>query len=180
MARSILFCTANMPPEIFAELFEFTVNPRHVMGDFRWSLLRTRSQAIEDPTEGPVAEFETGFAGASVEELGQYYRERYEIEFPEHPCTWDEYSFAILDERSVKDKTMLMVVWYEAPDFDELPEDDEELRQAWMPTGWKTLRLRFIDAPSVAQSISINAVLLLEELAGPENFREDGTFILPE
>lgn len=141
--------------------------------------MRTAEQPLEDPTEPPVANFKTSFEGSTIEELGSYFRARYVVEFPKAPATWNAYSFGVLDERSVRDKTLLMVAWWEAEPIDESP-DDEDVQEAWMPTGWKTLRVRFEDAAWLAMCIDINDSLYLEECAGPENFREDETFILPK
>jgi len=181
MSKTLLFCTTNVPGKVIEELLEATTNPIIDCGDFRWSLVRTRDQAtLDDPTTAPVSDFSTDFVNASIDDIGTYLKKRYRREFPNIPADWSSESFAILDERSVKDKTLLIVRWWQVDQsLEELQEmQDEWLIERYKPTGWHALRVGFKDAPQVGSSIEFSPGVFLVDMQGPENFTEDGVLIV--
>ncbi|KAH8601082.1 hypothetical protein B0O99DRAFT_589164 [Bisporella sp. PMI_857] len=182
MSKTLLFCTANVPGKVIDELLEAATNPTVDCGDFRWSLVRTRDQApLDDPTTAPVGDFETSFLNASIDEIGVYFNTRYTREFPDYPADWSSKSFAVLDERSIEDKTLLIVRWWQQ---DQSLEELQEIRDEWLigrykPTGWQSLRVTFEDSPQVGSSIELSPSAYLVDLQGPENFTDDGVLIMP-
>lgn len=140
----------------------------------RFSLVRDPNQeTLDDPTKAPVADFSSGFVGWSIDAIGTYFKERCKKEFPNGRGThkWSTTVFAVLDERSVQDKTAILATWWAT-----LPENyEEDPDNVEFDYGWHIRRVRFADACHFAAGISVEPGLFLEEL----NEDEDGVMKRP-
>ena len=94
----------------------------------------------------PRPEFTTSFSSASLDNLGDFCRSH----FPAATVT-----FAILDERSIKDFSILLVKWEVWSDYinpnAETGLDDDTNREEH--EGWQTLRTYFADAAKVMDGL---------------------------
>ena len=135
-----------------------TVSPPQgrLAGGLRWSLVRTPDQkTLDDPNIAPVSKFSTGFLNASIDDLGAHFEKR-APDIREHPAFWNETTFGVLDQRSIEEKTILVAIPYLAQDREELRTEcggDEELMNAWIPSGWYKIRVSFQDAAFICSGI---------------------------
>jgi hypothetical protein len=86
---------------------------------------------------------------------------------------FNDNSFAVLDERSAVDKTILIVIWWNEFPKEEI-KDSQPAMEVWIPTGWHSIRVKFEDAPLVCTGIEFNDAYYLLERQGPENFTSNG------
>jgi hypothetical protein len=136
---------------------------------------------LELITSTPIPEFNTGFLGASYKELGKYFKIR-TGDISGRPEGYNQESFVVIDDRSLVDKSVLLVDWWvETPKEDLIGYgDDEETLKGWLPTGWHSIRVRLEDAPAVCKGISHSYDYWFVQRSGPENFTEDGVLIMNE
>ena len=92
------------------------------------------------------SEFTTSFSSASLDDLGDFCRSH----SPANTTT-----FAILDERSINDSSILLVKWevwsdYIDPNAETGLDDDSNLEEH---EGWQTLRTYFADAAKVMDGL---------------------------
>lgn len=79
--------------------------------EVQWILIRTPNQEFsQDQTTPPVEPFETGFMSASIESIGQHLLIRLdEAEKSGEPTNqFVKQFFGVLDERSIRDRTLLL------------------------------------------------------------------------
>jgi hypothetical protein len=147
---------------------------------FSWSLVKTREQkAIEQTTTTPIQQFETGFLGASNDALGDYFNSRLP-DIRGRKEYFNQDSFVVIDERSARDDTVLVVIWWvEVPKEDLIAfGDDEVTLKGWLPTGWHSIRIRLADAVFVCNGIQFTDDYYLIQRSGPECFTKDGVLIV--
>jgi hypothetical protein len=150
-----------------------------------WSLVRDREQGELDlPTKRPVEDFDTGFLGASIAELGALFWERYDKEsssWDKPECVMSRKTFAVLDERGLRENNILVAHWW-------FKEDDEDKRTEEIVEdddpdvfGWKTLRVPFFAAAELTGSIDEADFEIIDESKyNPgQSMTEDGIFVLP-
>lgn len=130
--------------------------------------MRQPSQEEFDfPTQAPVGDFENGFNGWTIDALGIFFRERNKANLEgKNAVHWALETFAVLDERSVLDKTLLVIHWWASspPEYDEDPE--EQIKHfTW---SWWTRRVKFQVAGHFAAAVRVNGGFMLEELAEDE------------
>ncbi|KAL8949367.1 MAG: hypothetical protein Q9222_004517 [Ikaeria aurantiellina] len=107
-----LFCTSQVPAQIIDDFLK-TANEDSFDTNNIFTLVRSRDQTeLPRPTPYPIegGDFTTGFAGASIPELGAFCRSK----FPEETCPPPKISpdaFVIMDERTVRDGTVVLVKW---------------------------------------------------------------------
>ncbi len=112
-------------------------------------------------------EFTTSFTSASLDTLG---------EFCKTHSSADITTFAVLDERSIKDSTVLLVKWELWSDYIDPNAksglDDESNRQQY--EGWQTLRVPFGNAADVMYGLEYLPVQ--EFNSTNQGFDENGVY----
>jgi hypothetical protein len=126
-----------------------------------------------------IQKFETGFLGASYEALVDYFKSCLQDIHGRKEC-FNQNSFVIIDGRSVRDDTVLLVVWWhETPKEDLIGSgNEEEVLKGWLPTVWQSIRIKLEDAPSICNGISIRYDYFLIQRSGPERFTKDGVLVM--
>lgn len=145
--------------------------------DHPWSLVKNLDQAeFELPTLSPVADFHIEFIGMSVEDVDDHFRDLYQKLFEPRSSLLEVSSetFAIVDERGLKEKNLLIVHWY-------FKHDEGEGRIADETEVWRTLRIPFFSATGVAFAMDENDYLYFDEAMGYPGsmLTDDGIFVIP-
>lgn len=142
----------------------------------RWSLVRdpTQSPLAAKRTKTPVAAFQTCFKDASFESLARFVQE---LSAEKRGNAMPD-MFAVLDERSVRDKTVILSILHSA-----MPAEfrEEEWDESKVVTTWKEFRVEFIYACYVAAILEVKPYLFIDELdLGTAHFDETGVFRVPD
>lgn len=135
------------------------------------TLVRDPSQrAFEENmnTPTPVEEFRTGFVNASMESLQAFTEEHH----PRGFGTPD--TFPVIDGRSPRDNTVVIVHGFQ--DLDEV-EDTNDQRDA--TTTWKTFRFRLQDMAQAVGDMDMTPDIEYRWYLGDDICGEDGVFPLP-
>lgn len=115
----------------------------------------------------PRSEFTTSFESASLDTLG---------EFCKTHSSDNNTTFAVLDERSIKDSTVLLVKWELWDDYidtnAETGLDDDSNRQDF--AGWQTLRVPFEKAAKMMDGLDYLPVQ--EFNMSKDGFDENGVY----
>lgn len=115
-------------------------------------------------------EFTTSFTSASLDTLG---------EFCKNHCSAELTTFAILDERSIHDSTVLLVKWEVWTDYID-PNAKTGLDSASnreQHEGWQTLRTFFAGTAKVADGLEYLPVR--EFKSTKQGFDENGVYLAP-
>lgn len=149
-----------------------------------WSLVRDREQAeLELPTARPVEDFDTGFLGASIEEVGTFFKERYDkaaIAWEKPICVMSRKTFVVLDERGLRENNVVVAHWWLKEDDDDKRTDEIVHEDDPNVFGWKTFRVPFCFAAELAQSIDEADFEIIDDSRDEPGqcLTEDGIFIL--
>jgi len=149
-----LFCTVSQPASYINDLLQHAEKNTFSAGNL-FCLIESPSQKrVDKPTEPSVEDFETGFQGWSTEDLGKWCHEKFNWNNPKSqpPYISDE-EFAILDDRTLRDGTVLLVkwdVWTERIDEDDPSDADEAFRKL---RGYRTVRAMMRAAPDLMQAL---------------------------
>lgn len=157
---SLIFCTANITPEFWAD-FVRRSNSEYVI------LIRNPdfSPAFRE-TETQIEEFRTGFEGWSVTKLREFFREYVRAGVEDHEKAREEQiarhgealagvdteQFAVIDEETVREGKSIAMHWYGMPDL-----NPEEQRQ------WSEWRVALDGAQNVFFCMIVKAEVLLWE-----------------
>ncbi|KAI9804659.1 MAG: hypothetical protein M1833_006734 [Piccolia ochrophora] len=169
MAMFMLFCTAHISGKLIGDLLH--QSQQTIAGHNCWSLVRNPNQhELETPTHVPVSNFQTGFEGASIDALGTWMTDRCS-RMPEGWNPIEDRTFGVLDQRSARDETMLVVRWFTTwpQECIERCDPDPERKIE----GWKTLRVKFGEASHAAIQLDEDPSLLFEEMSGVEYYEGD-------
>ncbi|KAI9725496.1 MAG: hypothetical protein M1828_003167 [Chrysothrix sp. TS-e1954] len=141
------------------------------------SLVRNPDQRLfDDPTPVPVEPFHSGFLGYSIEDLGNYVNTH--LLKPQGGVTPG--TFAVLDERSMDDDTLVVARWTErftdyALDHSEFTDEHKTFE------GWKVRRINFHQANPIIGMLTIDERFADESWWNAEGavVNEAGVFSLP-
>lgn len=132
-----------------------------------WSLIRSPEQELpfENPTHLPIAPFHTGFDGWTFDRIGTFMASKTQVfqtggddEGADHEPFSSEV-FGVLDDRSVRDRTMWLVERTQiAPGAQ--PGSAEELPEEPL---WRPFRFKFEDAACEAGPLEVEALSYYEE-----------------
>jgi len=124
-----LFCTVDQRASYINALLEHA-EEHSVKSGNNFCLIESPDQKrVNKPTGRPVSDFKTGFAGWSIDQLGQFCKEKFDWRNPKSqaPYIADDI-FAVLDERTLEDGTIVLAAyspWRERIDPNDLNDDDE-------------------------------------------------------
>lgn len=142
---------------------------------WKWYLIRTADQPhSREAAIAPVAPFSTGFLSASAATIGQHIRERYAKAKADNDPMKDFWPAicAVLDERSARDNTIL-IVQHHNPHPGETPSSvPQELR----PENWQTMRVTFERARSALFQVSQVPWAFFDELGRSSYKIEDNVW----
>jgi hypothetical protein len=127
MSTILTFCTAEVPVEVytvpphlrrtkhtnvFQVIQRFIKESQRTENSYKcWSLVREPNQAtFDESTKTPVSAFQSGFIGASFDTLVKFVKELPE---DKKPRFFTDQTFAVLDERSLKDNTVVLYKYNE-------------------------------------------------------------------
>ncbi len=135
-----------------------------------WSLIQNPNQdKFETPTPPLTQDFDSGFLGVTLDTLGEFSRSFGE---PEQGGIADEI-FGVLDERSQRDSTVLIVKWelyvteeYFQPGY---TAEDDGLRE-----GWQFIRHKFCGAATFISNLNFNDINA--HLSDPASLDEHGVY----
>lgn len=153
-----------------------------------WSLVRDREQEkLELPTKRPVENFDTGFLGASIDELGAFFKERYDKEsvlWDKPECIMSRKTFAVLDERGLRENNILVAHWwFKEDDEDKQPDGSGEIIENDDSNvyEWKTLRVPFFAAAALVGAIDEAELEIMDDskYQPGQSMTEDGIFVFP-
>lgn len=148
-----LFCTAQASAPAVNKLLQLA-DADETVGNL-WSLIRNHSQKRADkPSDFPVEEFHTSFEVFSLEDLGAFCREKFgEDRNPAGQRPISDQDFAIIDQRSLEDDTVVLVKddsWVERIDLSDPSTDDYNLRDM---EGLRPYRVEMKEATSIMDGI---------------------------
>lgn len=148
-----LFCTAQIPASKVNELLKMA--EEDAKSDNIWTLIRNHSQKRADkPSEAPIEDFETSFTDASLEDLGAFCREKFKPQkTPQGQVPISSEEFAIMDKRTLKDDTVLLVkydVWTERKDENDPSDEDDAFMKF---RGWREMRVPIKEATSTMEAL---------------------------
>lgn len=137
-----------------------------------FTLITSKNQEkFDTPTPFPVSPFESDFVGADINTLAEFC----EANFPEkHECISDD-TFAVLDERGIKESSVLLVSWsvWEDEDSKTGEETGEEIEETKVNEGYKSVRVRFPAAGMILIALTVNFYIVeLQE----NDFDQDGVY----
>ncbi|CAG8972799.1 hypothetical protein HYALB_00007724 [Hymenoscyphus albidus] len=146
MSSIPFFCTANIPLELIKEFVVESQRPENTRNN--WSLIRDPPQdEFDEETLGPLDHFDSGFLSFTIDDLKFYLKNLPE----EHQETIAVSTFVVLDERTIRDKTVSIHHWTR-----ETPDDvDESIDFDDWPVieSWKEWRVPFSSAALVASRL---------------------------
>lgn len=146
--------------------------------------MRDRKQAeLELPTKRPVEDFDTGFLGASIEELGAFFKQRYDREstlWDTPICVMSRKTFAVLDERGLRESNILVAHWWWREDDDDKRTDEIVENDDPDVFEWKTLRVPFFAASGLVGAIDEACYEIMDDSKEQpgQSMTEDGIFVL--
>lgn len=174
-----LFCTADQPASYINALLERAEQDKTGRGNIFCLIKSPDQKRVDKPTSPGLSEdLKTSFSGWSTEQLGDFCKEKFSQVNPKSqpPYISDE-NFAVLDERTLKDGTVLLArysLWQERIDPNNPSDADDAFRDL---EGWRTVRVKRSAAPEltfILPTIDIDEVV---ENLKPE---DDGVWRAPE
>ncbi|KAF2236805.1 hypothetical protein EV356DRAFT_497718 [Viridothelium virens] len=155
MAHVLLFCAGDVSPKVIDRLI--TKSQSHSPSFNCWTLIRGPSQAVKDEeTPVPVESFSTGFKGASIDSLAGFVTSR----IPEPVGLLTPYTFAVLDERSERDDTVLLV--HQVTSYPDKDPEDTNPDPSTAKKEWKQWRVTFVSGQWVVSVLEEGDDLLTE------------------
>jgi hypothetical protein len=122
----------------------------------------------------PVRPFQSGYVNASMEQLRGDLTRR----VPETRGFLSSRMFAVLDQRSAQDKTVLIsrlvTTWP-----DDVDDEDPVALEASKIETWKVWRVGFLAAANMVSMCEEKSGVVANEMTGPEFYDEHGVFQLP-
>lgn len=173
-----LFCAVDQPASYINGLLQHAEEQSFDAGNIFCLIQSPDQKCVDKPTQPPVSDFKTGFAGWPIEQLGSFCKEKFDWNNPKSqpPYISDE-NFAVLDERTLRDGTVLLAsyrYWQERIDPDDLNDADEAFRHI---EGWRTVRARRNSAPDLVSILPVHDFNQVIEFLKPE---DDGVWRAPE
>jgi len=137
-----LFCTVDQPASYINGLIQHAEEHSSEAGNIFCLLESPDQKRVDKPTGPEVSDFKTGFTGWSVEQLGNFCKEKFS--WRDNPKSQPPYIsediFAVLDERTLRDGTVLLAwysYWKERIDPDDPNDGDEAFKHN---EGYRTIR----------------------------------------
>lgn len=129
----------------------------------------------KEGTSAPVQPFESGYVNASMEQLRGDLARR----VPETRGGFlSSRTFAVLDQRSVQDETVLIsrrvTTWP-----DDIDDEDPVALEASKIDTWKEWRVGFLAAANMVSMCEEKSGVVANEMTGPEFYDDRGVFQLP-
>lgn len=140
-----------------------------------WTLIKNPEQTDIDGngTPLPITPYKTGYKDASVDTLTSDVRRR----VPEYVGLLTPRTFAILDERSARDQTVLLVHEFETMPDDGLEEDGgEEENEENLQKEWKQFRVNFVGSWEMMAQLEEAEETFLEAPPTEDDYDENGVY----
>jgi len=158
-----LFCIVDVPASYITGLLQHAEEHSSNAGNIFCLIESSEQKRVNKPTAPPVLDFKTGFRSWSTDDLGKFCKEKFDWRNSKSqpPYIYDS-SFAVLDERTLKDGTILLASythWQERINPDD-PSDKDEAFRCFQ--GFRTVRTERNSAPdnvSVLPEIDFNMVI---------------------
>ena len=159
-----LFCTADQPASCINALLGHAEEDKTGRGNLFCLIESPDQKRVDKPTSPTASEdLKTGFKGWSTDQLGKFCKEKFDHDNPrsQPPYISDE-NFAVLDERTLKDGTVLLVrysSWMERINPDDPSDADDAFRHL---EGYRTVRAKRKAAPElmfITPGIDIDEVI---------------------
>ena len=149
-----LFCTAPQSASYINKLLKHADENTFDAGNVFCLIESPEQKRVDKPTAPEVADFGTGFAGWSVKGLGDFCKEKFKTDNPKsQPPYISATIFAVLDERTTKDGTVLLAAydyWTERINPDDPSDADDAFRDC---EGYRQLRAKWKAAPDLIHTM---------------------------
>jgi hypothetical protein len=173
-----LFCTVDQPASYINGLLKHAEEHSFNAGNIFCLIESPDQKRVDKPTEPLVSDFKTGFKGWSTEKLGEFCQEKFDWRNSKsQPPYISDNNFAVLDERTLRDGTVLLASychWQERIDPEDPSDEDEAFRHF---KGFRTVRTERNSAADHASTLpEIHFNMVIESLKP----QDDGVWRDPE